>query len=161
MEHRIWLLAQMCVACMISLTFFAFLPLITIYAGTLLCGDFNSNNFSYLVFIILLINSLQVCGAFPLLVCTIIKLGHRITYENPEVVNVTKQSFRTAWPYCSTESFCFLFLFWVSLITRNLLQVHYLYWFFFVILFQLYFFPSLHDEHFETNDEKISCRIDE
>ena len=138
MEYRIWQLTQMFLACMISLICFAFLPLITISEGTLLCGDFNSNSFSYLIFIILLINSLQVCGAFPLLVCTNIKLGHRIRYENPEGVNVTKQSFWTACTACSTE--LFFFLFWVSLITRNLLQVHYLYWFFFAIYFNSIFF---------------------
>ena len=109
MEYRIWQLTQMFLACMISLICFAFLPLITISEGTLLCGDFNSNSFSYLIFIILLINSLQVCGAFPLLVCTNIKLGHRIRYENPEGVNVTKQSFWTACTACSTELFFFYF----------------------------------------------------
>ena len=72
-----------------------FLSVIVIFDATLFCGDFNSSRFLYSNVIITLINFLSVCGTFPFLVYTVIKLGHRMTYENCGAVNTAKQSFRT------------------------------------------------------------------
>ena len=57
--------------------------------------DFNSSTFLYSnIFLIVLIPYEKVVHS----ICTVIKLGHSIIYENHEAVNTTKQSFQTAWP---------------------------------------------------------------
>ena len=73
--------------------FFFFFPVIAIFDATLFCDDFDSSSFSYSNVTNLLISSLQVFGTFTLLVCTIMKLGHRITYGNREAVNTKKKFF--------------------------------------------------------------------
>ena len=79
---------KMSLVCM-SLTCFSFFPLITTFDATLFCGDFYNSSFSYSNVKILLINSLQVCGALTLLVCTASKLGYRIAHGNREVKNTS------------------------------------------------------------------------
>ena len=68
---------------------FIFFSVIVISDATLFCGHFNSTSFSDSNAIILPINHLWVCGTFPLLVCTLINLGHRIIYANRHAVNTS------------------------------------------------------------------------
>ena len=75
-------------AYMICLTCFAFSSDHK-FDATLFCGHFNSNRFLYPNVIVILMNYV-VCGTFPLLVYTVIQLGHIIKYENCEAVNTTK-----------------------------------------------------------------------
>ena len=54
---------------------------------------------------------------FPLLMCNVIKLGHRITKGNREAVNAKSNLFQK---HDHTTILTLFFLFWVSLITHNL-----------------------------------------
>ena len=80
----------MLLACMICLTYFSFFPVIAMFDATLFCGDINSSSFSYSNVIIVLINSLKLRGTFPLLIYTVIKLVHKITYGYREAVNIIR-----------------------------------------------------------------------
>ena len=105
---------------------------VTIYHN--FCGDFNSSSFSYSNLIILLINSLEMCFfTLSSLVFTVIKLGHRITYEK-------------SW---SSE-------YHQTVFSNNMTMLQYA---FLVYLFSTAF-SSLYDKNFETDGER-SCRIDE
>ena len=145
--------------CQLGYVWLVFFALIAIFDAAF-CGDFNSSRFWNSNVIILLINSLQVCGAFPLLVCTVINLGRRIIYGNCKAVNTTKHSFRTTWPYCNIE---FIEFFYFELISSHITFYKYIIYFhsFLFSYLNSNIFPSLHGEHFEINAEKSFCRIDE
>ena len=128
---------------------FFFSPLIAIFDAASFCDDFYRSRFWNSNAIILLINSLKVCGAFSLLVC--IKLGCRITYGNHKTVNSTKQSFRTKWPYYSIEFIEFFYIKSISSQITCYKCIIYIHSFFFSCLKSV--FSSLHYEYFETNDE--------
>ena len=121
------------------------------FEAALFCGDFNSDSFLYLNVIILLINSLLVCGTFHLQICGVIKLGHRITYGNREAGNTTKQPFRTTWTCYNIELTDF------DSVSSHITYHKYIIYSrsFLLSYINSYFFSSLHDEHFEKDEKKF------
>ena len=87
------------------------------------------------------------------------KLGHRITYGNREVVNTKKNLFFEQHDPTTILSFLSFYILSQS-DPAELIRI-----ILFIFIFLLSYlnsqrFSSLHDEHFKT-DEKHSCRIDE
>ena len=127
-----------------------FFSVITIFDATKFCGDFNGSSFLYLTVIILLINSLQVCGTFPFLVCTVIKLGHKITFGNCKTMNITKQSFWATWSYYNIEFIEVFHFESVFLYLKYIIHPHS----FLLSFLNSNVFSSLHNKNFGT-DEKV------